>query len=370
MSCNKGKEMSDCKIGICGHFGGTKEFLDGQTIKTKVITEELRKQFKTEQLITVDTYGGIKVLVKCLRALFSCLCCCENIIILPAHKSVRVFSPFLVGFNRLFKRKLHYIVIGGWLPVFLKNKPVLKMCLKKIDYIYVETKTMKTALEKQGFMNIVVMPNCKKIRILEIEDLESQKKQEYRFCTFSRVMREKGIEIAIEAIKMVNEMLETPCARLDIYGQIDKKYQTEFRKIENKFPDEICYKGKIPFDKSTEVLKDYYALVFPTFYEGEGFAGTLLDAMAAGVPVIASDWKYNCEIVISKQTGILLENCTSEKLAEAVIWTIENSAEWNKMRYRCIENAKKYTPENVLQPLIAQLKLSEVELSNEGAMKR
>ncbi len=34
-----------------------------------------------------------------------------------------------------------------------------------------------------------------------------------------------------------------------------------------------------------------------------GFAGTLIDAMAAGVPVIASNWKYNPEIVIENVTG-------------------------------------------------------------------
>ena len=34
------------KIGICGHYGGGKNCLDGQTIKTKIITKELEKNMK------------------------------------------------------------------------------------------------------------------------------------------------------------------------------------------------------------------------------------------------------------------------------------------------------------------------------------
>ena len=33
------------KIGVCGHFGGNRNFLDGQTVKTKIITRELQKKY-------------------------------------------------------------------------------------------------------------------------------------------------------------------------------------------------------------------------------------------------------------------------------------------------------------------------------------
>lgn len=45
------------KIGICGHYGGNKICLDGQTIKTKIVTEELEKIYKIKK---VDTFNGKK----------------------------------------------------------------------------------------------------------------------------------------------------------------------------------------------------------------------------------------------------------------------------------------------------------------------
>ena len=36
--------MKKNKLGIIGHFGGNKKFLDGQTVKTKILYEELEKK--------------------------------------------------------------------------------------------------------------------------------------------------------------------------------------------------------------------------------------------------------------------------------------------------------------------------------------
>lgn len=121
-------------------------------------------------------------------------------------------------------------------------------------------------------------------------------------CTFSRVMKEKGIEDVVNAVKTVNEHFGRTVYTLDIYGQVDSAQTEWFNELKSIFSSYIKYGELVPFDKSVEVLKNYFALLFPTYYEGEGFAGTLLDVMAAGVPVIASDWCYNPEIV-NEKTG-------------------------------------------------------------------
>lgn len=115
-------------------------------------------------------------------------------------------------------------------------------------------------------------------------------------------MKEKGIEDVVNAVKTVNEHFGRTVYTLDIYGQVDSAQTKWFNELQSIFPSYIKYGELVPVDKSVEVLKNYFALLFPTYYEGEGFAGTLLDAMAAGVPVIASDWRYNPEIM-NEKTG-------------------------------------------------------------------
>ena len=98
--------------------------------------------------------------------------------------------------NTLFhlQRKIHYIVIGGWLPQLLDSNESLARNLRKFDGIYVETNTMKMTLESKGFQNIILMPNCKELVTLSADELIYQEEIPFKLCTFSRVMKEKGIE--------------------------------------------------------------------------------------------------------------------------------------------------------------------------------
>ena len=225
--------------------------------------------------------------------------------------------------------------------------------MKRIDFIYVETSTMKRALAENGLSNVVILPNFKDIPILTEDELVYPEGEPYRLCTFSRVMKEKGIEDAVEAVKAVNEKYGRTVYTLDIYGQVDSEQTKWFEDLKASFPDYVRYKGLVPFYKTVERLKDYYALLFPTYYSGEGFAGTLLDAMSAGVPVIASDWKYNSEVVVQNETGILV----TPKNVTALAWALEStlSGNLNEMKRTCINEAQKYAPNAVVQVILERL---------------
>ena len=46
------------KVCVIGHFGFGENLLNGQTIKTKIVTKELDKQFGADQVVKIDTHGG------------------------------------------------------------------------------------------------------------------------------------------------------------------------------------------------------------------------------------------------------------------------------------------------------------------------
>ena len=343
------------KVCVIGHFGFGKEMLNGQTIKTKIITAELEKQFGCEQIMKVDTHGGARALPRVMIQMAEGFRSCENIIILPAQNGVRVFAPLCVAFHKLYQRKLHYVVIGGWLGNLLEANPRLLKALASFTAIYVETRTMKQDLEKRGLCNLCILPNFKDIPILTEDELVYPTGEPYRLCTFSRVMKEKGIEDAVEAVKAVNEKYGRTVYTLDIYGQVDSEQTKWFEDLKASFPDYVRYKGLVAYDKSVEVLKSYFALLFPTYYDGEGFAGTLLDAMAAGVPVIASDWKYNAEIVKPHKNGLLCDAKNVDALIIVLEYILKNRDEFSKMKKWCLEDAKSFSPDLAIQPLISMI---------------
>ncbi len=342
------------KAAIIGHFGFGLNCLDGQTVKTKIITDQLCKIYGGNEIIKYDTHGSLKSLLKAPFVCLSAMHKSKNVIILPAHNGLRIYAPLLTFIKKFRKTKLHYVVIGGWLQEMLGNKPHLEKCLKKFDAIYVETVVMKKALQDKGFKNVTVMPNCKDLTILKEDELVYTTGQPYKLCTFSRVMKEKGIEDAINAVKRVNEKFGKTVLTLDIYGNVDAGQKEWFDQLQSTFPEYVKYCGAVQFDKSVEVLKNYFALLFPTFYDGEGFAGTLIDAYSAGVPVIASDWRYNREIV-NDSVGLVFPTKDVNILCEILEKCESDPTAINNLKINCLKESKKFLPETVIKILTQQL---------------
>lgn len=343
------------KVGVIGRFGFGKTLLNGQVIKTKSVVSAIADALGEENILQVDTYGGIKALLRLPFQCFGALTRCRNLLIMPAHKGIRVVAPLLAVMNLLFRRKLHYVVIGGWLNEMIKGKPFLTWCLKRFDWIYVETASLKAGLQERGFSNAVVMPNCKDLPVLDESQLVYVKEEPYPLCTFSRVIKEKGITDAVEAVCYANKQLGKTAYSLDIYGQIDDRQAAWFEQLEDSFPDFVHYSGAVPFDKSVETLKRYFALLFPTYYDGEGFAGTIIDAFSAGVPVIASSWKYNAEIVSEEITGALVPPRDPQALAAKLLEIHDCPEKWNSMKEKCLNQAHSYSPKIVFETLLSRL---------------
>lgn len=343
------------KCCILGHFAHDRNAANGQTIKTKILAEELRKQLGEDAVCSIDTFGGPKVLLKAPFQVLSAFNSSQNVIMLPAHNGVRIYGRLLPLFRNFFKnKKIHYVVIGGWLPQFLCKRKRLAQSLKQFDGIYVETQTMKRQLEAQGLTNVLVMPNCKKLKTLTEEELVYTEEEPFRLCTFSRVSKEKGIADAVEAVMAANDNCGRHIYELDIYGSVDNGQEEWFEQLQKKFPPYIRYCGLVDYDKSIEVLKGYFCLLFPTHYEGEGFAGTLIDAYSAGLPVVASDWKYNAEIV-NKNVGYIFKTHNQQDFIDTLInMAIRPTEVLNKKKY-CLREAQKYNIEQTVKILIGQM---------------
>ncbi|MEK4228817.1 glycosyltransferase family 4 protein [Solibacillus sp. FSL H8-0538] len=343
------------KFGICGHFGGGQEFLDGQTVKTKILTEELKQEFGSTEVKVVDTHGWKKNPINLFKECLFLIKNCENIIVLPAHNGVKVFVPFFVLLNKIFSRKLYYMVIGGWLPSIVDNNIKLRGHVGKFTVVYVETHSMLERLVEQGLNNIKILPNFKRLEIVNENELVYSIGEPYKLCTFSRVMEEKGIEDAIKTVIKINESLGKSAYSLDIYGPIDPGYVERFERLSEKFPEYIVYKGVVDYNKTSKVLKDYFALLFPTHFKTEGVPGTIIDAYSAGVPVIASQWDSVNEIISHELTGIIYDYRKNSELEYLLLQIFENPNKINNMKINCLKKAKQYSTETVIKEFLKYL---------------
>ncbi len=111
-------------------------------------------------------------------------------------------------------------------------------------------------------------------------------------------------------------------------------------------PPRVEWLGWQPRDRVLATMKDATFLVFPTECY-EGFPMVLVEAMATGLPVIASDRGSLPEIVQDGAAGLLVPTGNPEKnWAEALRWAVTHPEAVAEMgRYARQEFERHYTPE-------------------------
>ena len=339
------------KVCIIGNLGSVKGAFDGQTIKTRIVVQEVQHKYGLDNVKVINSNGALKKLFSLLLKIIFVPFLYKNIVIMPAQNGLRVIAPLISILNIFFKRKTHYIVIGGWLPSFITKRKMLFWCLKHFSHIYVETSTMKKNLEGMGFVNVEIMLNCKTLNILDEKKLKTKITPPLKFCTFSRVMKQKGIEYAVNAINKLNARYGENTCILDIFGQIDENEIEWFDSVKQVFSKNIVYRGVIDFDKSVETLKDYDALIFPTLFYTEGIPGTIIDAYAAGIPVISSRWESFADVVDDNVVGFGYEFGSFDALFELLERLVLNPDLLLDKKMFCIKKAYSFIPENAMKGL-------------------
>lgn len=340
-------------IGVIGRV--TRELVDGQTVKTRILVEELKKAYPDCRIQMAET-GNYKAnplrllvqLVKCVRE-------SDVIFVLLSRNGVRVIFPILDALNRIYKKPIVHDCIGGTQDRFLAENPKMKRYYNRFRVNFVETEGLKRRMEAQGLTNVEVLPNFKPLKPMSPRELTRKAGEPYRFCTFSRVIRDKGITAAAEAVMDINRDRGRMAASLDIYGPFEGDYGTELDGLIRASGGAVTYKGVADYRQSVAILKDYDMLLFPTYFRGEGFPGTLIDAFSAGLPVIASDWNCNGEIIRDGVTGWIYSLEQPMLLRQRMEEAMADPEAVYEMRLRCLEEAKRYSADEAMKTVCRRI---------------
>ena len=208
------------KITVIGLFCQGRDVSDGQSVKTRIVTQEMEKALGAEHVTRVDTFGWkrnpLKLFLNCVLAVLRS----ENVMFMTDEGGIKVFPRLLRWANIRGKCRLHYYVVGGWLSGYLDRSEAAAADLRKLDAIYVELPAMLRELEQRGFRNGVLVNKFRRMTPVDRKELELRPSAPYKLCYFSRVMREKGVEECVAAVKLANERAGFEKFRLDIFGSV------------------------------------------------------------------------------------------------------------------------------------------------------
>lgn len=324
-----------------GPLGGGKTPENGASVKNYHILNKIRPMIK--DLMIVDTENWKKNPLVLLKLLVTILTNRGGKYILSlnngsANKVIRILQKLAP------KAEIIYWVIGGSIAKWLKEGKLAKDCYAKLSNIIVEGRSMKTDLEEIGITNVAVMPNFKKVAKIPINRKDVGVK---RFVFLSRIIPEKGCNLIFEAVEILRN--KGYSFAVDFWGPIDDSYSSEFNDRIKKF-DNVRYKGFLDLRnlENYKILTEYDALLFPTYWPGEGCPGIVIDAYMSGLPILGSRWNLNPDYIKDCETGILFEPGNSKAMADVMEDCITGKIDLTQLSKHAYEAAGKYDIDEVL----------------------
>ena len=185
------------------------------------------------------------------------------------------------------------------------------------------SESVKKSLVKYEFVpanKIFVLPNCIDIQLFSRAAIRVPIKNKNNIVigVVGRLEKVKGINYLLMAMKII--LSKFPEARLEIIGDGSQTGVLIELSKNLGISNSIKFFGKftnvIPFYSKMDIF------VLPSILEGFGIV--LLEAMAAGVPIIASDVNGIKEVIVDKESGILIPPKNPKAIAEAINQLIEN----------------------------------------------
>lgn len=337
--------MERKEIILIGGIGDSKSFVGGEHSKNMHLLSALRECGR--KVISADLADLKKHPWKGIRALLILMIHPKaNVIISSSLKR----SGWLIKILYFFKsrRNICFVGTGCEFASSIAQGRFKVKYFQNISNIIVQGASMKKELESVG-LKAIVLPNFKRMDFLP--KLPSKNATDIvSFVFLSRMNRKKGVNLIIECAKKLNKEGWCDRYKVDFYGSFEENaYKEEILKTIIDIPN-VKYQGILNLREVSgyEKLGEYTVMLFPTFWPGEGFPGILIDALMAGVPVIASDWHFNPDIIEAGKTGFIIPNQDEESLYKAMKDVIETPARYTKMSAYCQQTAYKYDARNVI----------------------
>ncbi len=306
----------------------------GEEYKNQLLIEKVNQSFNQAQII--DTYRWLKKPQVWCSLIENILFQNPDIILISASSvSTYRLLKFISWIRPSLIKKTTYLVIGGYFPEGIKTKIFNWKMYQSLRNVILQGQTLFNIIVNHSELkNLHVISNFKSFPG-NIELFKS-KNLMFKFVFVGRISEGKGVKEILEAINILSQTNNG--FEVDFYGPIEDNFNLE--------TDNSMYRGFLDFQHDPEIayskLSEYDCMLFPTYWKGEGFPGVVIDAFVAGLPVIATDWNMNTEIIEDGINGFIIESKSSKALADKMKFVIDNREELKKISENNLARAKDY----------------------------
>jgi glycosyltransferase involved in cell wall biosynthesis len=239
--------------------------------------------------------------------------------------SIFNFQRWLYWFQRWVLKSVQAVVVPG--------KYLKKLLVKYYGLESGRVEVVRNAIDRNPEFGI---QNSRGLRMCSV-------KNKNQIVAVGRLVAWKNFDVLIKAFGLLLGRIQNKEFRIQnehmlklvIVGDGPERGRLERLVKELKVENQVKFAGRMDKEDAWRVIKESRVLVLPSSYEG--MSHVLLESMALGTPVVASDIKANREMVKDGETGLLFSLGDEEGLAECLMRVLKGE----RLRKRLARNAKK-----------------------------
>lgn len=288
--------------------------IGGATISFGYLVDYLQKEKESFTLINTQRFPlGFKKIFNPFYVLFSVLISIfktDVIFLNTSQKGTKFLAPLLFFIAKIFGKKFVFRPFGGNMKEYTQKygsfqKWLFGSTVLKADILFLQTKELMQFYAAHK-ANIIQLPTSRNRPNTLLR--KGNRPFSKRFVYLGALYPTKGIDHILEAKKQLGKDYT-----IHIYGPLKNgEYQEKFKQQKG------VYQGVLKKEEVLSKLKEYDVLILPTYYDGEGYPGVIMEAYSLGLPVISTIWKSIPEIVENNKTGILIPPKSTATLVTAM----------------------------------------------------
>ena len=264
-----------------------------------------------------------------------------------ASKAADLNVPLVFTFHTQYWEYTHYVPFPQEaIQDFLKNAihSWLKVFMRKCQHIVIPSESIKEILIKDYGLedHYTVIPTGTDLKPFLRADgntlRQSQGWQDDKvIISIGRLAHEKNWETLLRAAAQV--YAHHPNMRLVLIGDGPDKQTLEALATELGIAERVSFTGRLPFEDIPTYLRAADMFSFASVTETQGLV--TIEAMAAGLPVVAVDGSGTHDIVDHGKDGFLVEN-DSNALATAISEMLCNPQQMKQFSINALKKAKTF----------------------------
>jgi glycosyltransferase involved in cell wall biosynthesis len=271
----------------------------------------------------------------------------DAVLLWANHRFIVTAGLAIIAWSRLRGKPVFVKMFGATLARQIRRMPApwrrLALAqLRRCECVFPETNGLAGELVEEGWLpeaRVVVLPNF-------LPDVSfSAPRTPKRFsgkCVFiGQVKREKGVFDIVEALGKGGR------GSCDFYGPIIPRDREVFLEAVSRRPN-LSYKGLLEPSSVIATAASYDVMLLPTYHSGEGYPAAILEAYAAGIPVITTRWLYLPEIVEDRTRGLLVPTESPASIAEAIDSLFADQALYESMCANAQSFVRRFSERSIL----------------------